>query len=218
MTKIRKINVKNQIDITVPASMSAMPGKHNRCEEVTLLRLATLSGYLGDQARSQLVQLHYGWILSNCKRVLRSDADAADAAQEAALAMYRALPRFEGRSSLRTWLYRIVQNACVTLIRKQQQHTMASHLESLLEIHLQQCLSASPDVEQSRDIVAGVQQTMAGLSKRSREVLQLRFFNELSLEDISITLGISLSAAKMRLYRAIDQFGTRHNALQASTA
>ncbi|MGB5324536.1 MAG: RNA polymerase sigma factor [Pseudomonadales bacterium] len=180
------------------------------CEEATLLRLARLGGYLGEQARTQLVQQQYSWILASCRQTLRNEADAADAAQEAALAMFRALPGFEGRSALRTWLHRIVRNACVSLIRKRQRHAMTEHIESLLEIHVQQCLA--PDKPDS-EVVASVRQVLANMNDKSREVLQLRFFNDVSLEDISQTLGIGLSATKMRLYRAMEQFRQQHSAL-----
>lgn len=207
MSNSEAITFKNQ-----PVKKSDGP---TACEEATLVRLARMGGYLGNQARSELVQQHYGWILTSCRQTLRNDADAHDAAQDAALAMYRALPRFEGRSTLRTWLHRIVHNACISLVRKRQKHVLADHIESLLEIHVQQCLAPAED--HSSDI-ADVQQVLQGLQVNHREVLALRFFSELSLEEISRTLDISLSAAKMRLYRAMEQFRAGFEELAAMPA
>ena len=53
------------------------------------------------------------------------------------------------------------------------------------------------------------------LGDNAREVLQLRFFHDYSLEEIAATLSISLSAAKMRLYRALEQFRTGYLELAA---
>src|SRR5689334_17926893 len=62
-----------------------------------------------DSHRREL-QLH-------CYRILGSVQDAEDAVQETLLSAWRALPNFEGRSSLRTWLYRIATNRCLNMLR-----------------------------------------------------------------------------------------------------
>ncbi|MGB5743095.1 MAG: sigma factor-like helix-turn-helix DNA-binding protein [Sedimenticolaceae bacterium] len=54
-----------------------------------------------------------------------------------------------------------------------------------------------------------VREVLAELPSPSHDVLMLRFYRDLSLEDIAVTLGVGLSAAKMRLYRAIVQFKTK---------
>jgi RNA polymerase sigma-70 factor (ECF subfamily) len=51
-----------------------------------------------------------------------------------------------------------------------------------------------------------VREVLARLPSKSRDVLMLRFYRDLSLEDIAVTLDVGLSAAKMRLYRAMAQF------------
>lgn len=168
-----------------------------------LMRLARLGGYVGESARSRLIKQHYSWIKQRCFYILGNEADANDAAQEVALRMYRALSKFEGRSSVRTWLHTIAQRECVNLIRKRQRSVLSDHMQALVTLHeldLRECrLNADLPAE-------AVQQSLEALPVQAKEVLQLRFFSELSLEDIGAVLGISLSATKMRLYRAMDQF------------
>jgi RNA polymerase sigma-70 factor (ECF subfamily) len=53
-----------------------------------------------------------------CRRLAGNDADAADAAQEALLAIVRGLPRFDGRASFGTWAYRVATNACLDELRR----------------------------------------------------------------------------------------------------
>jgi len=186
--------------------VSRAPSSSERCEEATLLQLARLGGYLGEQARSRLVVQHFDWIKSRCLRTLNEPADAHDAAQEAAVKMFHGLANFEGRSALRTWLGTIVHNECMNIMRKHQRAVLSEHVEALLEIHHQQLLSGPAT---SREGIGRVHRALDSIPAKNREVLLLRFFKELSLDEMSVTLDLSLSATKMRLYRAMQQFRDR---------
>ena len=73
----------------------------------------------GDQdAYRRLVEPHRRALHAHCYRMLGSVHDAEDALQDALLRAWRGLPRFEGRSSLRSWLYRIATNACLNAIER----------------------------------------------------------------------------------------------------
>jgi len=73
----------------------------------------------GDEvAYDRLVEPHRRALLAHCYRMLGSFHDAEDALQDALLRAWRALPTFEGRSSLRSWLYRIATNACLRMIER----------------------------------------------------------------------------------------------------
>src|SRR3954462_551606 len=73
----------------------------------------------GDQdAYRRLVEPHRGALHAHCYRMLGSVQDAEDALQDALLRAWRGLPRFEGRSSLRSWLYKIATNASLNAIER----------------------------------------------------------------------------------------------------
>lgn len=199
--------MKQDDRVTPGGCIGSSPGRlgtspdHDSADTALLCR-ARMGGYVGAQARTRLVQRYYAWIKKRCLQTLGNDAEANDATQEVALRMYRALPDFEGRSSLRTWLNTIVHNECVSVIRKRQRVMLTAHLESLIVLYEcdQRISQSSLDFPRN-----AVREALDALPSQAKEVLQLRFYSELSLTEIGGLLGISLSAAKMRLYRAMDE-------------
>jgi RNA polymerase sigma-70 factor (ECF subfamily) len=72
------------------------------------------------QALDQLLRRHYDRIYAVCRRVTGSEADAADAAQEAMISIVRGLSKFDGRSAFSTWAYRIATNASLDELRRRR--------------------------------------------------------------------------------------------------
>jgi RNA polymerase sigma-70 factor, ECF subfamily len=77
-----------------------------------------------DDAFARLADSYRGDLHAHCYRMLGSTADAEDALQETLLRAWRALPRFEGRSSVRSWLYKIATNACLRAIERRPRRVL----------------------------------------------------------------------------------------------
>src|SRR4029453_12702249 len=77
-----------------------------------------------EQAFGQLVEPYRRELQAHCYRMLGSVADAEDALQETLLGAWRGLARFEGRSSLRSWLYKIATNACLKAIERRPKRVL----------------------------------------------------------------------------------------------
>src|SRR5947208_721169 len=77
-----------------------------------------------EAAFGELVELYRGELHAHCYRMLGSVHDAEDALQETLLRAWRGLARFEGRSSLRSWLYTIATNTCLNLIARRPKRVL----------------------------------------------------------------------------------------------
>lgn len=160
-------------------------------------------------AYSELVRRHERYVFNVCRRYLDSEDDAEDCTQEVFLNVFHALPNFEGRSQFRTWLFRIAMNQChrVAEKRKRYSHTDGYDGDGDFFDSLQGDESPDQDLEESdeRDCV---QRSLLEMRDQDKEILNLRFMGELSLDDIAKTMNGKLSATKMRFYRAMEQFKT----------
>jgi RNA polymerase sigma-70 factor (ECF subfamily) len=177
----------------------------SRQDDHALVALIRNRGTGWQSAFSILVYRHRDELMRLCQARLANRHDAEDAVQETILRAYRGVNGFKGDASFRTWVRAIAQNQCNTLAARRARHVMGNHVRVLIE--LEQNLRLGRE-RPSKSAVRRVHRTLEGLSQPSRDVLMLRFFSGLSIEQIAYTLGIGLSAAKMRLYRASEQFAS----------
>ena len=165
----------------------------------------------GDPAAFEsLVRNYAGRMLTTARKFVRSEADAADAVQEAFVLAFQAIGKFEGHSKLGTWLYRIVVNACLMKIRSDSRRPEVS-LESLLPAFNRWGHHAasirrwphSPDEPlMSQETRALVRSSIDALPDDFRTVLLLRDIEELSTDETAEILAVSAGAVKTRLHRA----------------
>src|SRR5206468_3696005 len=87
-------------------------------------RLIEAAGRGDEAAFRDLVEPHRSELHAHCYRMLGSLHDAEDALQEAMLRAWRGLPKFEGRSSLRSWLYTIATNTCLNAIERRPKRVL----------------------------------------------------------------------------------------------
>lgn len=172
-----------------------------------LLELA-MSAREGDlRAFEELVKRHQGRILADCRHLTRDSNDSEDLAQEVFVKAYFALQRFEGRSTFRHWLQRIKVHHCLNHIKKTKGRKSVALDEEIPEDH--EHLRSSPEISRQLELETDRQRIDAVLGMMSpalRVALVMRDMDELSYEEIAAALGIGLSAAKMRVKRAREQF------------
>jgi RNA polymerase sigma-70 factor (ECF subfamily) len=136
-------------------------------------------------------------------RVVRDDAEAEDVLQETFLSAFKAIPYFDGRSSLGTWLYRIAYNTALMKLRSRRDAlSLDDDAGDAMPLQI-----ASPDHSPDDVIVEHETAQMLGdaintLPSTLREVFVLREMENLSTLETAQKLGISEGAVKVRLHRA----------------
>ncbi len=173
----------------------------------------------GDRgAFDSLVAGYVSSIHVHCYAMLGSVADADDALQETLLRAWRGLPGFEGRSSLRTWLFTIATNASLKLIQRRPRRVLPFHrsptndsvLEpAWLEPYPDELLGvedgrAAPDAryEQRESVELSFVAAVQHLSARHRAVLLLRDVLGFSAREVADSLGSTLGSVNSTLHRA----------------
>jgi RNA polymerase sigma-70 factor (ECF subfamily) len=133
----------------------------------------------GEEDFRRLVEPHRGELHAHCYRMLGSVHDAEDALQEALLRAWRGLPRFEGRSSLRSWLYRIATNTSLDLIARRRRRVLPVDYGPASDPHgeFDEPLVESVWVEPYPDEQLGVEDGLAAPEPRyeQRESVELAF-------------------------------------------
>src|SRR3954447_21490155 len=132
-----------------------------------------------EEAYRRLVEPYRRELLAHCYRMLGSAPDAEDALQEALLSAWRGLARFEGRSSLRSWLYAIATNACLRAIERRPKRVLPIDYAPAADPHdgLGEPLVESVWVEPYPDETIGLEDGLAGPEARyeQRESVELAF-------------------------------------------
>jgi RNA polymerase sigma-70 factor, ECF subfamily len=132
-----------------------------------------------EEAFRRLVEPRRGELHAHCYRMLGSVHDAEDALQDALLRAWRGLPRFEGRSSVRAWLYKIATNACLDLIGRRPKRVLPIDHgpETDPHDHIGEPLIESVWVEPYPDEQLGIEDGFAAPEARyeQRESVELAF-------------------------------------------
>ena len=155
-----------------------------------------------------LVEQHSRSVFRLAFRMTGNEQDAEDVVQESFLRAYRQLGRFESRANFGTWLYRIVSNCSVDLMRSKQARHDQVRGDSLDEGAMALPAADVPGPErmaQSAEIDRRVQHALQELSPLERAAFTLLHYEEPSIDEISTTLGLGTSAAKHSVFRAVKK-------------
>jgi RNA polymerase sigma-70 factor, ECF subfamily len=168
-----------------------------------------LQAQKGDQAAfRKLVERHQRRAFAIAMGLVRDENDARELVQDAFLRVYKGLNSFQGTSSFFTWLYRIVTNLAIDLMRKPGRRDAELHDGQAVEEDADFPLvaridGADPlDVVRRREIAARIQTALDALPHYHRGVILMREVEGMSYEEMAEAMGVSKGTIMSRLFHA----------------
>lgn len=139
-------------------------------------------------------------LLRKAKSMLQDDDDAEDVVQDALISGYRSIHKFRADSGIYTWLYRIVINRAKDILTRRRKNVEKSLAEQEFQFvdereNYEKKLELS---EESKYLINKIQK----LDDVYRQVIELRYFEELSYSEIASILGCNEGTVKSRLFKA----------------
>jgi RNA polymerase sigma-70 factor (ECF subfamily) len=169
----------------------------------------------GDRtAFDELISGHQDRVLNTAFRLMGNYEEALDLTQEVFLNCFRKIENFKGDSALSTWLYRITVNTAKNRWKYQQSRGInrTTSLDAPMDMEDEERVKQYPDshptprkVATDREAVAFLEEHLQKLCEEHREVLVLRYIEELAYEEIAEILSLSLGTVKSRIHRARNE-------------
>lgn len=153
------------------------------------------------QAFEELVRLYRNDVFAVSFHFVHNREDAWDISQEVFVKAFKALNRFRGDASFKTWLLRIASNQCKDFLKKRRLKTV-----SFDETILAEAASATTDeprqLLENKELAAAIQKALDGLSHKHRTAFILREYEGLSYEDMANVMECNLGTVMSRLHHA----------------
>lgn len=146
----------------------------------------------------ELVEKHQDYVFTITSRILSHQEEAEEAAQDAFIKAFHALKRFNRQAKFTTWLYRIAFNTAITYKRKRKLDSASIDDEIIMNTIADPTKNQFETEEKKRLI----DQALGNLLPADATVLTLFHLKEFSLEEIAEITGMTLSAVKVKLFRA----------------
>ena len=149
----------------------------------------------------------FGKILS----MIKNKDEAYDVMQEVSIKIFNGIEKFQMKSSFSTWVYTITVNTCLNYIEKMQRRPWWWIKENVDDVKQYQLEDESlffqvEDAMEQDDLRKRIEKALGQLSDSAKKIILLRYFQEMDYKSIADELDIGLSAAKMRLKRAREDF------------
>jgi len=158
------------------------------------------------EAFGQLVRKYQSHAIGHAATLLGNLPDALDAVQDAFVAAYRALERFDTSRRFYPWLYTILRNRCYKMLAARQKRSAADfgEVQIFSPAAGEACTSES----------AAVEHVLREVSPEDRELLTLKHVDGLTYDELAVWLGIPAGTVMSRLYHARRRFRERFIAVQ----
>lgn len=153
-------------------------------------------------AFDQIVRKYGERVYRHCRKMVIEHEDANDLVQETFLKVFTGLQDFRQASSLFTWIYRIATNECLLFLRKKRRRFFLPIIDYSAELVNKLEAQFTPDAS---EIQKKLQAAILRLPDKQRLVFNLRYFDELSYDQMSEITGTSVGALKASYHIAVKK-------------
>jgi len=201
--RLAPASVAGGLNTPVPPSSNRLAREAESERDLELI----LRAQRGDRpAFAELVERHQRRAFSIALGLVRDEQDASEIVQEAFLRVYRGLDAFNGAASFFTWLYRIVKNLSIDLMRRPAwQRELADELagEQADALFLARLAETDPEhTLRRRELAAVVGRAIDALPPYHRAVILMREVEGMSYEEMAVAAGVSKGTIMSRLFHA----------------
>jgi RNA polymerase sigma-70 factor (ECF subfamily) len=176
------------------------------------VRLMGLVGRGDTAALEHLIERHQALVAGTVARMLGSNSDVEDIAQQVFIRVWKSAGRYVPRAKFTTWLLKITRNLVFNELRRAKRHAhVPIQTDSPTEeIPLKEEAARAPDASLlEKELQSAIEQAIAALPDTQRMALVLRRYEELSYEQIADVLDLSVPAVKSVLFRARTELRAR---------
>lgn len=154
------------------------------------------------QAYAGLVNRYQNYVFTLTLRMLKNREDAEEVAQDVFIKAFKYLADFRGASKFSTWLYTIVNNTCISFLRKKKLEIHSLDNEKVFEVADSMDSGFRANLVEQKSRQSMVHNAIGLLGPDDAEIITLFYKSEQSLEEIAQILGLEVNTAKVRLHRA----------------
>jgi RNA polymerase sigma factor (sigma-70 family) len=152
------------------------------------------------EAFTGLLEAYKDMVYTICLRMLHSEADAEEAAQDVFVKAYRSLGGFQAKAKFSTWLYRITYNNCISIIRKKVK--MIDLVDEVPEGEVEEREMNGLENLSAKERSMYLKMAIESLAETDAVVVTLFYYDELSLDEIAGVTGLSSSNIRIKLHRS----------------
>ena len=182
-----------------PASAARMPAAEDMSDEALVTQIAQRD----KRALQSLYSRHHVRIYRFALRFLNDEAAAEDTVSEVFIDVWRQAERFEGRSQVTTWLLAIARNKALSLLRRRSSEELDDEVAEFIEDP-----SDNPEAAMLKSQRASVlQDCLTQLSPAHREIVDLVYYHEKSVEEVAEIISVPANTVKTRMFYARKRIG-----------
>ncbi|MEM6297592.1 MAG: RNA polymerase sigma factor [Bacteroidota bacterium] len=155
-----------------------------------------------DQAFRSLIEKYQERVYGHIRKMVIDHDEADDLTQETFVKVWKNLDKFQAKSQLFTWIYRIATNECLQFLRKKRKRFFLPIHD--LEGELSQKLTSSVSID-GDEVQYKLQKALLRLPDKQRLVFNMKYFEDMKYQEISEVLGTSVGALKASYHLAVKK-------------